>query len=215
MNNADKDLLYDLHNYGANIDTREIFLHNYYGANDEDNPGVEYKMSNTFLKNIRALEIKSDKPITIHMHSVGGEWSDGMAIYDAISMSRSYITIIAYGQAESMSSIIFQAADKRLITANTYFMSHYGSTGANGEYLSVQNWVKYEKRICDIMIDIYAQSCIGGAYFKEKYGSNPDIEKVKTYLLRKLKSGDWYISAEDAVYYGFADEIIYSWQKLN
>jgi len=215
MNNADKDLLYDLHNYGANIDTREIFLHNYYGANDEENPGVEYKMSNTFLKNIRALEIKSDKPITIHMQSVGGEWSDGMAIYDAISMSRSYITIVAYGQAESMSSIIFQAADKRLITPNTYFMSHYGSTAAGGEYLSVQNWVKYEKRICDIMIDIYAQSCVGGRYFKEKYGNNPDIEKVKTYLFRKLKSGDWYINAEDAVHYGFADGIIDSWQKLN
>ena len=149
------------------------------------------------------------------MQSVGGEWSDGMAIYDAISMSRSYITIIAYGQAESMSSIIFQAADKRLITPNTYFMSHYGSTAAGGEYLSVQNWVKYEKRICDIMIDIYAQSCIGGRYFKEKYGNNPDIEKVKTYLFRKLKSGDWYINAEDAVHYGFADGIIDSWQKLN
>jgi ATP-dependent protease ClpP protease subunit len=215
MNNADKDLLYDLHNYGANIDTREIFLHNYYGTNDEDNPGVEYKMSNNFLKNIRALEIKSDKPIMIHMQSVGGEWSDGMAIYDAIQMSRCHVTIIAYGQAESMSSIIFQAADRRLITPNTYFMSHYGSTGASGEYLSVQNWVKYEKYICDMMIDIYAQSCIGGKFFKEKYGSSPDVEKVKTFLLRKLKSGDWYLNAEDAVHYGFADRIIDSWQKLN
>lgn len=215
MNNADRDLLYDLHNYGANIDTREIFLHNYYGTNDEDNPGVEYKMSNNFLKNIRALEIKSDKPIIIHMQSVGGEWSDGMAIYDAIQMSRCHVTIIAYGQAESMSSIIFQAADKRLITPNTYFMSHYGSTAAGGEYLSVQNWIKYEKYICDIMIEIYAQSCISGKFFKEKYGSSPDVEKVKTYLLRKLKSGDWYLNAEDAVHYGFADRIIDSWQKLN
>ena len=215
MNNNDKDLLYDLHNYGSSIDTREIFLHNHYGANDEDNPGVEYKMSNTFIKNIRALEIKSDKPIIIHMQSVGGEWSDGMAIYDAIQMCRWHVTMIAYGQAESMSSIIFQSADTRLITPNTYFMSHYGSTAAGGGYLDVQNWVKYEKRICDTMIDIYAQSCVGGKYFKEKYGSSPDIEKVKTYLFRKLKSGDWYISAEDAVYYGFADEIIDSWQKLN
>ena len=214
MNNNDKDLLYDLHNYGSNLDTREIFLHNYYSS-DDDNPGVEYKMSNNFLKNIRALEIKSDKPIIIHMQSVGGEWSDGMAIYDAIQMSRCHVTIIAYGQAESMSSIIFQSADKRLITPNTYFMSHYGSTAAGGGYLDVQNWVKYEKRICDIMIDIYAQSCVGGKYFKEKYGNSPDIDKVKTYLFRKLKSGDWYISAEDAVYYGFADEIIDSWQKLN
>ena len=40
------------------------------------------------------------------------------------------------------------------------------------------------------------------------------MEKVKTFLYRKLKSGDWYISAEDAVYYGFADSIIDSWQKL-
>ena len=213
MNNADKDLLYDLHNYGANIDTREIFLHNYYSS-DDDNPGVEYKMSNNFIKNIRALEIKSDRPIIIHMQSVGGEWSDGMAIYDSIQMSRCQVSIIAYGQAESMSSIIFQAGDQRFITRNTYFMSHYGSTAAGGEYQSVQNWVKYEKHICDVMLDIYAQSCIGGKFFKEKYGPNPDIEKVKTYLTRKLKSGDWYINAEEAVHYGFADGIIDSWQKI-
>ena len=213
MNNADKDLLYDLHNYGANIDTREIFLHNYYSS-DDDNPGVEYKMSNNFIKNIRALEIKSDRPIIIHMQSVGGEWSDGMAIYDSIQMSRCHVTIIAYGQAGSMSSIIFQAGDQRFITRNTYFMSHYGSTAAGGEYQSVQNWVKYEKHICDVMLDIYAQSCIGGKFFKEKYGPNPDIEKVKTYLTRKLKSGDWYINAEEAVHYGFADGIIDSWQKI-
>ena len=182
MNNADKDLLYDLHNYGANIDTREIFLHNYY-ASDDENQGVEYKMSNTFLKNIRALEIKSDRPIIIHMHSIGGEWSDGMAIYDAIAMSKCYVTIIAYGQAESMSSIIFQAADRRLMTPNTYFMSHYGSSAAVGEYLTVQNLAKYEKHICDVMIDIYAQSCVGGKFFKEKYGQNPDLEKVKTLMI--------------------------------
>jgi ATP-dependent protease ClpP protease subunit len=211
MNYGDKDLLYDLHNYGANIDRREIFLHNCYSSDENENPGVEYKMSNTFLKNIRALETKSTSPITIHMHSVGGEWSDGMAIYDAICMSKSYVTIIAYGQAESMSSIIFQAADKRLITTNTYFMTHYGSTDAGGEYLSVQNWAKYEKHICEVMMDIYTQSCVGGKFFKEKYGNKPHPDKVKTYLTRKLKSGDWYITAEDAVYYGFADEIAYSW----
>ena len=43
MNNADKDLLYDLHNYGANIDTREIFLHNHYGANDEEKKCRRYE----------------------------------------------------------------------------------------------------------------------------------------------------------------------------
>jgi ATP-dependent protease ClpP protease subunit len=214
MNNNDKDLLYDLHNYGANLDTREIFLHNYYTSGDDENPGVEYKMSNTFLKNLRALELKSDKPIIIHMQSVGGEWSDGMAIYDAVTMSKCHITMIAYGQAESMSSIIFQAADSRLITPNTYFMSHYGSSAVGGHYLNVQNWIKYEKYICDIMLDIYASQCVNGQYFVEKYGTG-STTKVKNYLNTKLKSGDWYVNAEDAVYYGFADKVIDSWQNIN
>ena len=210
----EKDILFDYHNYGCNIASREIFLHNHYGSNDEENPGVEYKMSNTFIKNLRALDAKSSDQVTIHMHSVGGEWSDGMAIFDAISMCRCYVTMVAYGQVESMSSIIFQSADTRYITPNTYFMSHFGSTSANGEYLNVQNWVKYEKHICDIMLDVYARRCINGPYFQEKYSGNPTIGKVKNFLNTKLKSGDWYINSEEAVYYVFADEVIDSWQKL-
>lgn len=210
---TEKDILHDLHNYGANINSREIFLHNHY-TSDDVNPGVEYKMSNTFIKNLRALDTKSSDPIVVHMHSVGGEWSDGMAIYDAISMSRCYISIIAYGQVESMSSIIFQAADSRYITPNTYFMSHFGSTEAGGHYLNVQNWVQYEKYICDQMLEIYANKCINGPYFRDRYDKNPSIGKVKNFLNTKLKSGDWYINAEEAVYYGFADEIINSWDKI-
>ena len=51
-------------------------------------------------------------------------------------------------------------------------------------------------------------SCVGGKFFKDKYGSKPEVDKVKNYLTRKLKSGDWYITADEAVYYGFADEVI-------
>jgi ATP-dependent Clp protease protease subunit len=209
----DKDILNDVHNFGCNLSSREIFLHNHYGS-DEDNPGVEYKMANTFIKNLRILNQKSTDQIIIHMHSVGGEWSDGMAIYDAIRMSRCYVTIVAYGQVESMSSIIFQAADARYLTPHTYFMSHFGSTAASGEYQNVQNWIKYEKQICDIMLDIYAKRCTKGAYFEEKYQGGQTMGKVKNFLNTKLKSGDWYINAEEAVHYGFADKIIDTWQKL-
>ena len=109
----DKDKLYDFHNYGCNLRTREIFLHNHFGNNDEENPGVEYKMSNTFIKNLRSLDQENNSDVLIHMQSVGGEWADGMAIFDAITMCRSKVNIIVYGQAESMSSIILQAADRR------------------------------------------------------------------------------------------------------
>jgi len=131
---AEPDILKDLHDYGANIASREIFLHNHFHTEDNENPGVEYRMSNTFIKNLRVLDFKSDLPIIIHMQSIGGNWDDGMAIFDAITMCRSYVTIVAYGQASSMSSIIFQAADWRLMTPNTNFLSHYGSTGIEGDF---------------------------------------------------------------------------------
>jgi ATP-dependent protease ClpP protease subunit len=205
------ELLKDFHDYGANIATREIFLHNHYHTEDNENPGVEYRMSNTFLKNLRALDMKSDQPITIHMQSVGGEWTDGMAIYDAISMCRSYVTIIAYAQASSMSSIILQAADYRAVTPNAHFMCHYGSSDINMDYLSAMNYAHYEQKICDVMFNIYAKRCVDGKFFYEKFGKKPSEKQVKQYLIRKLKSGDWYMDAEEAVYYGFADTVLKDW----
>jgi len=104
------DTISDVQTYGLDVKNRERYLHGYIGNTDED-PGVEYRMAAQFYKNIRLLDSISNLPIIIHMFSEGGEWDAGMAIYDAIALSKSYITIIAYGQASSMSSIILQAAN--------------------------------------------------------------------------------------------------------
>ena len=212
MTNNQYDLINDIHNNCIYYKAREIFLHNYFVSDDTENPGEEYKMSNIFLKNLRMLELKSTDPIIVHMNSIGGEWTDGMAIYDAIRLCNSYITIICYGQVESMSSIILQAADYRMITANAYFMCHYGSSGISGDYLSTQNWINYEKYICNTMLNIYSSKCYKGKFFKEKY-VKPDENKVRNFLSKKLRDGDWYMSAEDCVYYGFADKIIKDWKQ--
>ena len=208
---TEPELLKDFHEYGANISAREIFLHNHYHTEDNENPGVEYRMSNTFIKNLRGLDMKSDQAITIHMQSIGGEWSDGMAIFDAIQLSRSYVTMIIYGQASSMSSIILQAADYRYMTPNSHFMCHYGSTDINTDYLSAQNVADYERKTALTMFELYAKRCVDGLFFKDKFGKKPSEKQVKNYLKRKLKSGDWYMNAEEAVYYGFADAILHNW----
>ena len=208
---TEPELLKDFHEYGANIATREIFLHNHYHAEDNQNPGVEYRMSNTFIKNLRALDMRSNANITIHCHSIGGEWADGMAIYDAIQMCRSYVTIIIYGQAESMSSIFMQAADYRYMTPNAHFMSHYGSVDINTDYLSAVSESDYHKRTADTMFDIYAGRCLEGKFFYDKFGKKPTAKQVRQYLITKLKSGDWYLNSEETVYYGFADSILRNW----
>ena len=202
------DTISDVNTYGIDVKNREIFLHSYIGAKEEE-PGVDYRMTATFYKNLRLLDGISQEPIIIHMHSVGGNWYDGMAIYDSITVAQSYITIIVYGQAESMSSIILQAADERVMMPHAYFMCHFGSTGYEGNHLDVQRAMAFEKKECELMLDIYAERMITSRYMKDSYTSLT-TEKVKNFLKRKLKDGDWYLNAEESVYYGFADNVLES-----
>ena len=200
------DMISDIHSHGVDVKNRELFLHSYI-ANSEEDPGVDHKMASTVYKNIRMLDTLSKDPILIHMNSIGGNWNDGMTIYDSIVLCESYVTIITYGQAESMSSIILQAADNRVMAPNSYFMCHFGSSGYSGNYLDVQRGAAFEKRQTEKMLDIYSDSCIKGKYFKEQY-SDITEDKVKNYLKRKLKDGDWYLDPHEAVFYGFADCVL-------
>lgn len=200
------DAISDLNFFDVDYKNREIFLHNYISEN-EDNPGVDYRMSSTFYKNLRFLDCINNNPIIIHMHSIGGYWNDGMVIFDSIQASKSYITIVAYGQAESMSSIILQAADLRVMMPNAYFMCHFGSSHIGGNFLDAQKAFEYEKRMAEKMLDIYAERALPGKYFSSNY-KTPTKEKVKEFIRRKFREGDWYLDAEEAVYYGFADKVI-------
>ena len=63
------------------------------------------------------------------------------------------------------------------------------------------------------MLEIYTEVCLKGKYFKEQY-TEPTHEKVKNYLKRKFKEGDWYLDANESVYYGFSD-LVLNTRKFN
>ena len=146
------------------------------------------------------------------MNTVGGVWEDGMSIHNAIQTSPSFITIIAYAHARSMSSIILQAADKRVLMPDAVFMTHYGTLGFDGECVAAISASDFTKKINKRMLHIYAAKCVNGQFFKEKEYNET---KVRKYLDRKMKDkGDWWMDAEEAIYYGFADEIAEDIMKL-
>jgi len=202
------EMISDIHNYSINVHSREIYLHSQMTHNDGEDPGVDYRMASTLIKNVSILDSLSNKSIVIRMVSIGGEVNSGMAIYDCISAARSHVTIISYAQAESMSGIILQAADSRVLSPNCYFMAHFGSTEYSGNYLDAQASAKMEKSMCNTMLDIYSEGLINSEFFKTSYPKNSTPEKARSYLLRKLKGGDWYLNPSDAIYYGFADSIL-------
>jgi ATP-dependent protease ClpP protease subunit len=139
------------------------------------------------------------------MQSIGGSWGAGTSIYDAIASCKSYVTIVVYGQAESMSGIILQAADNRLMSPSSYFMTHFGSTDCSGDYQSSQNWAELDKYNLELMLNIFASKCVNGKFFQER-GYN--LSKTKSYIKRRMKDGDWYLNSHEAVQFGFVDGIL-------
>lgn len=76
---------------------------------------------------IAALALENDRPITILVHSPGGDVLEGLGIMDVISSARShgiYITIHAIGVVASMAAILLQAASHRVMTPNSRMLLH-------------------------------------------------------------------------------------------
>lgn len=197
------DVLYNLHEYGCMPDTREVFLHGWDGGVDEE-PGVDYRMAATFMKNMNLLDRLSHEPILVHMSSIGGMWNDGMAIFDTIKIVRSPVIIVAYAHARSMTSIILQAADLRLMTPHTDFMIHYGSIALDCNSISAKSEVAWNEKTSVTMLEIYVRKCKDGPHF-----DGWSEKRIETYLKRQMESKqEVYMTAEDAVDKGFADGVI-------
>jgi len=201
-----------IHDYNVLLDTREIFIH---GCLDEiDDSGVDHIMANKFVKNMRLLETlpAADKPIIIHQHSVGGDWSSGMMMFDTIVSCRCPILFIYHGEACSMGSIIPQACAVhknayRVIMPNVLFMVHDGTTGIDTNFTrkKTKSWAAIEEKLDKQMMEIYCRACANGEFFKNFEGN----VKIKQYIREQLdKSEDWWLNARETVFYGFADAVM-------
>ena len=197
-------LVAQVHDYGINIRTREIFLTGYMGDYDGD-PGTDYRSSQVFLKNLYLLEMLGRSKITVRMQLTGGDWPAGMAIFDAIRAAKSHIVIVSYAQASSMSGVILQAGDERIMMPDTHFMLHHGYVGVDTTSMAASEAIKFNDHECERMLEIFAEKCIDGPYFKSRRWGT---KKVAEYLDNEIRMrGDWFLPAEEAIVMGFADRI--------
>lgn len=205
-----ESVLADLHNHNVNLVTREIYLHSNHSKDDDGGePGVDYRQATTFIKNLQFLDQPPNKPILIHLHSTGGCWDNGMAMYNAIQFCESQVTILAYSQASSMSGIILQSAfPNRGMMPDCHFMLHYGYIGFNAtSSQAAREAVLNNEKGCKRMLNIFASNAIHGEFFKNKKSST--LKSVASYIDKKMKEKtDWYLDAEESVYYGFADFVV-------
>ena len=65
-----------------------------------------------------------EEPITIHMNTEGGSFTDALSIYDAIRNTPPPVICVATGLCASGGLLILAAADYKLATENTIFYYH-------------------------------------------------------------------------------------------
>lgn len=199
------EVINSVQSFGLDVGNRTIFLHSEGDTSGEED-GVDYKMAVNFQKNLYILNYINHNPITINMLCIGGDVDYGMGIFDLIKNSPSEITIVANAYCCSMGTIILQAAHKRILMPSVEFMIHYGKiTSQNNDLGLVKNNYEYWTRKNNIMLKIYAERCAGSQFYKEH---KMNEAKMIKFLDKTLKENqDWYLTAEQAVYYGFADEV--------
>ena len=76
---------------------------------------------------ITAMVLENDRPITILIHSPGGDVLEGLGIMDVLASARAHgvhVTIHAIGPVASMAAILLQAADHRVMTPNSRMLLH-------------------------------------------------------------------------------------------
>ncbi|MFM6395510.1 MAG: ATP-dependent Clp protease proteolytic subunit, partial [Planktothrix sp.] len=109
---------------------------------------------------------------------------------------------IGHGCVYSIGTVILQACKRRYLMPNCSFMIHYGSLSLDCSYKIADDTLDYYRKQADAMVNIYYQKCKFGQHFLEW----PEKE-IKSFLKTNLAK-DWYMSSYDAVYYGFADEVL-------
>ena len=135
------------------------------------------------------------KDILFYINSPGGVVTAGMCIYDTMQFIKPDVSTIVMGQACSMGSLLAAsgAAGKRMILSNARHMIHQPSGGAGGQAtdmeIQVNEILKMKKNLTQIYVDHNSK----GKTFEQL--SN-DMER------------DNFMSAQEAIDYGLADEII-------
>jgi len=167
---------------------------------------VEDRMANLIVAQLLFLESEdADRDITMFINSPGGSVSSGLAIYDTMNFIKPDVATYVVGQACSMGSFLAQAGakGKRFVLPESRTMIHRVSSGTPGtrgsvhvqdlQFEDARRAFEESKRINERLTQLYV-----------KHNS-----KGKTYdqLFTDMKF-DTFLSAQEAVEYGLADQVI-------
>ena len=178
---------YDI--YSRLLEDRIIFL----------GEGVNEQTANVVVAQLLHLANEDpDKDIQLYINSPGGSVYDGLAIYDTMQYIKPDVQTIGIGLQASMGAFLLSAGakGKRFVLPNARVMIHQPSSGTQGKVtdqeISLREALEIKERLATSMSENTGQK----------------LDKIKADMER-----DFWMSAEAAVKYGLADEVIDSTKK--
>ncbi|MBD8268856.1 head maturation protease, ClpP-related [Pseudomonas fluorescens] len=146
--------------------------------------------ANQFVQDLRAMD-DGASPVVVAFNSIGGDLFDGLAIHNALSRLGERCTGRIDALAASAASVAVCGAHRVVIAANAMLMIHnpYTFTGGDAEDF---------RRVADVL-DQTLEAII--AAYKSKA---PDIDETE---LRRMVNAETWLTANEAVALGLADEV--------
>jgi len=137
------------------------------------------------------------KPFKMYISTHGGIVSDMFSILDVMDMIKHDCAIETIGLGKVMSAGVLLLANgtkgKRKIGKNCRVMLHSVISGHHGSFPNIENEMKETKELQEMYFDFLC-SC-----------TKLTRKKIKKLLLNNV---DVYLSAEEAIKYGIADELL-------
>jgi ATP-dependent Clp protease protease subunit len=155
---------------------------------------VDDSIANLITAQLLFLDAEDpDQDISLYINSPGGSSYAGMAIYDAMQLVSADVQTFALGMAMSAGAMILcgGAPGKRYVLPNAKVMIHQGSGGFRGSPADIQIAAKEILEMTERMAQIISRL------------SGTPIEQVRQDIDR-----DRFMTPEEAVEYGLADEIM-------
>lgn len=155
---------------------------------------ITAEKASDFIRKIISLNRRDNiTPIKIMITSEGGSVIYGMAMYDAICTSKAPVETYCVGTAYSMAAIIFAAGKKRYMLEHSKIMLHEplvmnGVVGRASSVKSMSDTLQNTKRQINELLCKHSGKTID------------EMEAATSY--------DHYFSAEEAIEFGLADEVV-------
>ncbi|SMQ22144.1 ATP-dependent protease ClpP, protease subunit [Pseudomonas helmanticensis] len=146
--------------------------------------------ANQFVQDLRAMD-DGVSPVVAAFNSIGGDLFDGLAMHNALSRLGERCTGRIDALAASAASVAVCGAHRVVIASNAMLMIHNPWTYAAGD---AENF----RKVADVL-DQTMEAIISA--YKAKA---PDIDEVE---LRRLVAAETWLTANEAVALGLADEV--------